>query len=129
MTTEFTAIFCDDIREETNGKLLLIGVYSGDLIPGAIPSSFPLSLMVKAHGLNGKHKFRVTVTSPGNNQVEMGGDIDVPPEVRAFPLIFAGFPLNLAAYGDITADIKLDDNAPIRIATLAVAQAPSASKP
>lgn len=120
MTIEFTAIFCDDIREETNGKLLLIGVYSGDLIPGVVPGSFPLSLMVKAHGLTGKHKFEVTVTSPGDNQVTMGGDIDVPSEVRAFPLIFAGFPINLASYGEITADITLDDGEATRIGRLAV---------
>jgi hypothetical protein len=127
MTASYTAIFCDDIREETNGKLLLIGVYSADLIPGAIPARFPLSLMVKAHGLTGKHKFEVTITSPGNIQVKMGGDIDVPSEVRAFPLIFAGFPIDLQAYGDITADLTLDDGDPVRIATLAVTKASTAS--
>ena len=32
-----TAIVCDDIRREDNGKEFLVGVYSADIIPMAMP--------------------------------------------------------------------------------------------
>ena len=41
--TILSAVICDDIRMENNGKELLIGVYSGTIAVHAIPSS-PLPL-------------------------------------------------------------------------------------
>ena len=37
-------ILCDDIRREDNGKLLLVGVYSGDIIPSSFPAFLSLRL-------------------------------------------------------------------------------------
>lgn len=34
-------VFCDDIREETSGKLSLIGVYTGQLLVRNFPSTLP----------------------------------------------------------------------------------------
>lgn len=42
------AIFCDDVRQETTGKMLYIGVYSGELISPAYPVILP-KLAVIAH--------------------------------------------------------------------------------
>ena len=41
-----TAIVCDDIRREDNGKEFLVGVYSADIIPMAMPVVFGLSFWV-----------------------------------------------------------------------------------
>jgi len=35
------AIYCDDIRHETNGKLTLIGVYSGSMVASELPITLP----------------------------------------------------------------------------------------
>jgi len=39
-----SAIFCDDIRREDNGKELLIGVYSGSLQVPILPAPVMLSV-------------------------------------------------------------------------------------
>jgi hypothetical protein len=39
-------IFCDDIRREDNGKELLIGVYSGNLVISHLPAHLVLSVWV-----------------------------------------------------------------------------------
>ncbi|MDU9399028.1 DUF6941 family protein [Pseudomonas sp. zfem003] len=36
-----TSLFCDDIRQEVNGKLSLIGVYQGVLYVSAFPATLP----------------------------------------------------------------------------------------
>ena len=41
-----SAIFCDDIRREDNGKELLIGVYSGSLQVPILPAPVMLSVWV-----------------------------------------------------------------------------------
>jgi hypothetical protein len=38
-----SVIVCDDIRREDNGKLLLLGVYVGDILLPSFPSSIALS--------------------------------------------------------------------------------------
>lgn len=41
-------VFCDDIRQEVNGKLSLIGVYGGNMLVPAFPVIIPkLCLLVK----------------------------------------------------------------------------------
>lgn len=42
------AILCDDVRQENNGKLILIGVYSTDILVHHFPSTLNLSLFL--HG-------------------------------------------------------------------------------
>lgn len=42
------AILCDDIRQEQNGKLILIGVYSGDILLREFPGKLNIALLL--HG-------------------------------------------------------------------------------
>ena len=44
-------IFCDDVRNEINGKVTLVGVYAGDVIVlGTLPVTLPkLGLSVNYH--------------------------------------------------------------------------------
>src|SRR4051812_43720152 len=38
-----TAVLCDEIRKEDNGKLLLIGVYSGEILIDQVPTAIAFS--------------------------------------------------------------------------------------
>ncbi len=40
-------VVCDDIRQETNGKQILIGVYANDIRVPAMPFSIPLSVWIE----------------------------------------------------------------------------------
>ena len=60
MKVEASTVFCDEIRREDNGKPILIGVYTDDLVPGTLPALFPLSVWKKAEGKDaGNHPFSV----------------------------------------------------------------------
>lgn len=38
---EFSALFCDDIREETSGKTTIVGVYGTDIVFAELPALQP----------------------------------------------------------------------------------------
>lgn len=50
-TVEFDfAVICDDIRKEDNGKLILIGVYSGNILVGGFPGKLALATWLHGYG-------------------------------------------------------------------------------
>lgn len=51
MTVHAEFIFADDIRQEANGKMLLVGVYPDGLSPSAFPAQFALALWVRLSGM------------------------------------------------------------------------------
>lgn len=38
---QVSAIFCDDVRQETSGKLIFVGVYTGMLVVPKLPTTLP----------------------------------------------------------------------------------------
>jgi len=71
----FTAIFCDDIREEVDGKHTLVGVYGSHLISSEFPGIVAkLGILVRANlPLDSEEGFSI--------RVERGKDILVESEV------------------------------------------------
>ena len=96
-----SAIVCDDIRYETNGKQILIGVYSGDIVigmpegmPVVISSSLWIELRVKEKG-EYLLDFKIEVSSKpvfGMNGIKVliqqVGDIALP--IGPFPISVNG---------------------------------------
>jgi len=87
------AVICEDIRQEINGKYILIGVFSADIrvVQFPIPVSFALWLPTIAEG-TGSVNIEVRIVSPtgaflaqAKANVEIGvagrGAIPVPPAV------------------------------------------------
>lgn len=90
MALKFDAIFCDDIRTEMNGKLILIGVYTSNII-----APLPQKLGVCVHlrffsDTAGTHKITFKLSGPdgfaaeGDGQIEtsrdnMNGSLSLPP--------------------------------------------------
>ncbi|WP_412063940.1 DUF6941 family protein [Rhizobium sp. SYY.PMSO] len=103
------AIFCDDIRQEITGKFLFVGVYPGDLVPGVIPSTFPMAMMLRVHGLGkGAHEFDFALTSPSGQRILEQKDIaEVGDPKTPLVLIFSGFPMTVEQPGDIVATINV----------------------
>lgn len=53
-------VLCDDIRREDNGKLMLIGVYTGDIVSAEFPAYLSLRLfMLYDAGKSEKHRLDI----------------------------------------------------------------------
>lgn len=102
-------VFCDDIRQEVTGKFLLIGVYASDLVPGVIPSTFPMGMFVRLHGLPpGTHQFRLTVAFvEGATVFEQEGAADINTPDLPMVLIFSGFPVHVERHGILQVRLKV----------------------
>lgn len=67
MTVEFgTALLCDQIRQEMNGKYLVIGLYSSNVVFSAFPATGHFHLLSRAHLRQpGEHKISIRVNVGG----------------------------------------------------------------
>lgn len=102
MAISASVIFCDDIRVEGNGKLILIGLYPADLVPGFLPQMMTLSIWVRLRGLApGAHNARFTLGVNGVTQTEAEVAL-VAPESKEANLSIIGLPIELKDYGRIT---------------------------
>lgn len=88
-------VFCDDIRQEISGKYILIGLYSGDLIPSVLPLPVSLSTMIWVSGLSaGQHPFKVTISVDSSTIHEIEGVMQVADQTQQSHVVLAGFPLH-----------------------------------
>ncbi len=112
MTIIADAIFCDDIRQEMTGKLILLGVYPSDLVLTAIPSKFPMSIMMRIHGLAvGAHDFEFALTSPPSARIlQQKGQGEVLNRNTPLVVIFSGIPMELDQVGELVASVKIAGN-------------------
>ena len=88
------AIFCDSVRREDNGKVILLGVFGGDLL---VTQNYPVPLSLVAH-LEGQ------VTEAGQfSEVfqffdESGAALSPPVEVKSGgPFVLGGFAVQVAS--------------------------------
>lgn len=106
-----TVVFCDDIRQEGNGKHILIGVYSGSLTPiDPFPNVFYVSAFVRVVGLEGglhSFSFRMIGTD-GSEAAETGGEIHVDPNLRVTILALRGLQIVIGGAGLLKAELALD---------------------
>lgn len=68
-----TALVCDDVRREDNGKEILIGVYTGAIAMPKLPANLPLCLWLhlQTHG-NGEIKLEFRVIGPAEKELAHG---------------------------------------------------------
>jgi hypothetical protein len=62
-----SVLLCDDIRREVNGKAILIGVYSGDIIVPTAPTSLGLGLWLQGRAVEATSKVRIRLESVSNS--------------------------------------------------------------
>lgn len=49
MSRHLETLFCDDVRQETSGKFIFVGVYSDDMVVSKFPATLPkLCILAKA---------------------------------------------------------------------------------
>lgn len=68
-----SALICDDVRREDNGKEILIGVYSGSILIPTIPANIMLTAWInmEVHGPC-EFDFEIRVLDPSDRQIAHG---------------------------------------------------------
>jgi hypothetical protein len=52
-----SVLLCDDIRREDNGKAILVGVYSGDIVIPIVPATLGLHLWLQGRAVESAREF------------------------------------------------------------------------
>lgn len=111
ITHKYT-ITCDQVRKEDNGKYMLLGVYTPDILVPQLPFSLPLLtffMCLEADG-PGKHdiKFQLSHLETGKSIASGGGEINfAEPGLAYFPIAFGT--IHLEAVGVYTFSMKSSD--------------------
>ncbi|RYE41672.1 MAG: hypothetical protein EOP24_35940 [Hyphomicrobiales bacterium] len=118
----FDAVFCDDLRQEINGKHILIGVYGGSLIPSTLPAQLAICVWLRVTPpIAGPHRFKLGLrTDAGEAGVQ--GDLDFAPTSDSHPIAIATgqIPITVTKPGMIEAIFSLDEGPEQVVGTLAV---------
>lgn len=106
-----TGILCDQIRQEDNGKYILIGVYSGGVMVSAFPATFALAMMLQMRLLAGSNQpFKVRISIGGDVQGFIEGTVEQVGELSPANWIPINLPpLTFRNPGDLTAEVELPD--------------------
>lgn len=67
-----SVVLCDDIRQEANGKHILIGVYSGVLGIRSLPVTLRLSWWIQLLADPGKYEIDIRIIGPNDAQLMSG---------------------------------------------------------
>lgn len=104
------AIFCDDIRQEQNGKLLLIGVYTGTMVISSFPFTGRLSILVASTEFSdGPMRFGLESsegTTFGLLEAELESNQDYPDAASYLPL--PPFPVILSSPTELRLYVEKD---------------------
>jgi hypothetical protein len=105
-----TVIVCDDIRREWNGKAMVIGIYTGDIILATFPTNLSLSFWMQGKPLaSGEHQMEFRVRVNEESPFEMKGALNiVAPESDAI-IAFVGVPTVIPAPGALLLAVKDGD--------------------
>jgi len=111
-------LFCDDIRFEASGKLLIVGLYSGDLVVSSFPYTGRLSALVLFTGMPDDPHVKIRVsTATGAIFASAGFDLEAV-EHEDDDLMYLPLPpflVSLSGPETLQIEIAIDDG-PFRIA-------------
>jgi hypothetical protein len=118
-------IFCDDIRQEFNGKVLLIGIYQGLLVTPSFPFAMMLSTYVDIRGVPaGLHTFDISAQYESEEGTLDLGKLPHEIDVRdgTLPVILQGGGMNLVAQkpGEVKILLSVDSGRQRLIDTLRI---------
>jgi len=121
-------LLCDDVRQETNGKFIILGLYTPDIAVPAVPVSLPSLCFFTVGETEGPEDVDLTfrLTQQNNDTVLVGGSGKMRVDKRGFvaiPLKFA--PITLPGAGNYVFTIDIAGSASIAhefSVTLAVQQ-------
>lgn len=94
--------FCDDIRTESNGKLILVGVYPENLVPFSIPQIITISVWIRIKGLKvGSHPVHFSAGVDDESRYDIDGTLNVPDGHSSTQFTVMGLQLEIKNYGKL----------------------------
>ena len=127
ITPKYTLV-CDDIRQETSGKFIVVGLYMGNItiphVPFVLPSLAFLQVFESDRPGNFTFKIRLERMETGQAIVEGMGMMGIQrPGTGVAPIRFA--PLQLPAFGTYSLTINIEGEPPMVLSTFDVTQPPT----
>lgn len=104
-----TAIVCDDLRREENGKEILIGVYSGDIVFPQLPSTMRVCVWIPWSGKTSAEnpgKFQLRISDRNTSFIQSEFEIDTQGKAGAGSLAVGGIPLRFDGPTLLNIEIK-----------------------
>jgi hypothetical protein len=99
-------LICDDSRREDNGKLILIGVYAGNIVVPALPAALVLTLVVFFEALKSVDSsihLRVTL----DTETIAEGEAKIKMDAGSTISTFTGIPVALQRTGLLSFQIRM----------------------
>jgi hypothetical protein len=99
-------LICDDSRREDNGKLILIGVYAGNVVVPALPATLVLTLVVFFEALesvDSSIQLRVTL----DTETIAEGEAKIKMDAGSTISTFSGIPVALQRTGLLSFQIRM----------------------
>ena len=105
-------VLCDEVRQENNGKFILIGVYAPDMTVTQLPATlaFLTFFVVMTDDRPDQHQFRLQVANLETGQVVaqgMGGFQSQRPGMVVLPIRIG--PIQFASAGAYTFSLNMDN--------------------
>lgn len=73
------ALLCDQVRQENNGKYIVVGVYSSSIVVSLFPTLIHLQVFARADiDGPGQHKLQIKVLVGGVENQRVDGELEVP---------------------------------------------------
>ena len=122
MSALYEAVFCDHIRQEANGKHILVGVYGFDLVPGALPQTIPLSVWMRVRpAITGRRRFRFVLHTP-DSEAALEGRLAfrASGDAGGSVLTLGPIPIRITAPGPIVASLSIDGGDPVAVGKLII---------
>lgn len=102
------AVICDDIRREDNGKQILIGVYSEDIIVSSFPAQLNLAMWLQCKAENsGEVNFDFRALRDGNDEIFKGSaKIQVPTADKLLSIAVTPLIVQIISPGTLTFQVR-----------------------
>jgi hypothetical protein len=102
-----TVVLCDDIRQEANGKFLLIGVYGGNVVIPSFPANLNLAVWMFGYTeKSGKIELRLRIVGPQEAILQEGMlEVEVKDFAHGTIMAVSGLPIQMQREGKMRVEL------------------------
>jgi hypothetical protein len=101
------AVACDDVRQETSGKFILIGVYGGNIGLPAFPAHIGLAFWMRSFPEKiGNYHLQFRVRGPNDSVLASGQMIAAIRELEDTVLVIPALPVQIQNVGQIVLEYR-----------------------
>lgn len=114
MSRALDAILCDEIRQESNGKLFAIGIYSHDIQFPEFPATAFLTIWLRFLNFpEGVHPNKLRITANEKNLHELEGELVSNGETVSQAFV-QSIPVEFSEPGSLKVEIEFEDGEMLR---------------